>query len=162
APYWVQVGAFRDAETAQRIVGKLRAENFAVPEPTKTSARVPAGTVAAATATDRYEVFVSGAPASEVDTKVTAKGMTAEPVAGGVVIKPSLVLADAVALSKDLGTEGWRVQVRRASTGPPPIAAGEALYRVRVGSFPSRTAAMAALRDLEAKGYKAFIARGGS
>jgi hypothetical protein len=33
---------------------------------------------------------------------------------------------------------------------------------VRVGPYPTRAAAAAAQRDLEALGYKAFVARGGS
>jgi hypothetical protein len=34
------------------------------------------------------------------------------------------------------------------------------LHRVRVGAFDDRGTAQAAARELEAKGYKPFIARG--
>jgi len=79
------------------------------------------------------------------------------------VIKPSLPLRDAVALSRDLAEEGLRVQVRRAAvTTPAPATAtaGDTFYRVRIGSFPDRAAAQTAMNELEAKGYKAYIARG--
>jgi len=77
-----------------------------------------------------------------------------------------------VALSKDLAVEGFKVQVRRtggpsASTSsapaPSPPAAsegGSALHRVRVGAFADRAAAQAAARQLAAKGYTPYIARG--
>jgi cell division septation protein DedD len=86
------------------------------------------------------------------------------------VVKPSLPLRDAVALSKDLAVEGFKVQVRRAggaAAAPPapvtaaaPTEGGRELHRVRVGSFADRAAAQAAARELEAKGYKPYIARG--
>jgi hypothetical protein len=161
--YWVQTGAFRDLETARRMVAKLRGENFPVAEPVTAGAAAPAR---AATESDRYEVFVSGTAASEVTAKLAGKNFTAQPVAGGAVISPSLSLAEAVALSKDLGADGLRVQVRRATTGATAAggaeATGDVIYRVRVGAFADRASAETALRELESRGYKAFIARGGS
>jgi cell division septation protein DedD len=85
------------------------------------------------------------------------------------VVKPSLPLRDAVALSKDLAAEGLKVQVRRAgspapaaaATPPAAAASGETLHRVRVGPFADLAAARAARAELESKGYKGFIARGG-
>jgi hypothetical protein len=104
-------------------------------------------------------------------------GLAADPTAGGVVVRPSQPLRDAVALSKDLAVEGFKVQVRRATgsaprpapskpaaasapAAPAPMASGDSLYRVRVGPYADRAAAVVALRDLDAKGYKGFIARG--
>ena len=49
--------------------------------------------------------------------KLYAKGLSTEPARDGVVVKPSLPLRDAIALSKDLAAEGLKVQVRR-SGGP--------------------------------------------
>jgi hypothetical protein len=45
---------------------------------------------------------------------------------------------------------------------PRAAGGGEAvvLYRVRVGGFADREAALAALKELEARGYKPFLARG--
>ncbi|MEX2147388.1 MAG: SPOR domain-containing protein [Candidatus Rokuibacteriota bacterium] len=177
-PYWVQVGAFKDEETAKRLAASLRAQNFKVAEVIGTAAApaaAPAPAPAAAPAgTDQYDVFVTGLPPAELTTRLTAKGLAAETSGAGVVIRPSLPLRDAVALSKDLAVEGFKVQVRRAggeaaraSARPPAPAAatatataGDGLYRVRVGSFAGRPAAVAALRELQAKGYKPFIARG--
>jgi cell division protein FtsN len=86
-------------------------------------------------------------------------------------VKPSLPLRDAVALSKDLAVEGFKVQVRRSGASgsvpavvsaptPVPSEDGQALHRVRVGAFQDRAAAVAAARELESKGFKPYIARG--
>jgi cell division septation protein DedD len=179
APYWVQVGAFKDPETAKRVAAKLREENFKVEESVKqvggsspapaTKATPPAPP--AATSSDQYDVFVTGMSADDLNRRLAGKGLAAEASGGGVVVKPSLPLRDAVALSKDLAVEGFKVQVRRAGgagpvvtppTAPAPTAAegGQSLHRVRVGSFADKAAALAAARELEAKGYKPYIARG--
>jgi cell division septation protein DedD len=51
-----------------------------------------------------------------------------------------------------------------APSVPAAPAAGEGgggeLHRVRVGAFSDRTAAQEAVKQLEAKGYKPYIARG--
>jgi cell division septation protein DedD len=180
SPYWVQVGAFKDAETAKRVAAKLRDENFKVEESLKrvsggaTSApapavKTPAGS--AASTSDQYDVFVTGMSVEDLNRRLAGKGLSAEAASGGVVVKPSLPLRDAVALSKDLAVEGFKVQVRRATgSGPASVTAptapvapregGQELHRVRVGSFADKAAAVAAARELEAKGYKPYIARG--
>ena len=165
--YWVQVGAFKDEETAKRLAARLREQNFKVAD-IAASAPTPAASAPTATPTptgaDQYDVFVTGQPPAELTTRLTAKGLASEASDTGVVIKPSLPLRDAVALSKDLAMDGLKVQVRRAggtaAARPRPAPAADGLYRVRVGSFNDRAAAVAALRELETKGYKPFIARG--
>jgi len=181
----VQVGAFRDPETAKRLATKLREQNYSVDESTTASGGgVPAARAVAApgdqgpapAGTDRYDVFITGMPLAEIDKRLTAKGLAGEVSGSGVVIKPSLPLREAVALSKDLAVEGLKVQVRRAATSeatpktsaaapePPKAlepATGETLHRVRVGSFADRPSAVAMLKELEGKGYKGFVARGG-
>lgn len=175
--YFVQVGAFKDPELAKRLAARLREQQFSVDESTAGPAQESGGRPAAAApapapsgvAGDRYDVFVSGAAAADIGAKLTAKGLATERSGGGVVVKPSLPLRDAVALSKDLAAEGLKVQVRRAgsrapaATAPPAAAAagGETLHRVRVGPFADLSAARAARAELEAKGYTGFIARGG-
>lgn len=165
--YWVQVAAFKDRDSAHRLVTRLRERNYRVEE----SVRGPvAGTSAPAApappaSSDRYEVFVAGVAPEEIAGKLAGKGVTAEAVAGGVLMRPPLPLADALALSKDLAGDGRRVQVRRTgaaereriAAAPAP---GETFYRVRIGGFADRTAAQAVARELEAKGYRPFIARG--
>jgi len=184
--WWVQVGAFRDESTAKKVAAKLREQNYKVEEsvrgggePAGRSAAVDRSAPAASTpnpgGADLYDVFVSGLSAAELNTRLSAKGLAAEPSGSSAVIKPSLPLRDAVALSKDLAVEGFKVQVRRAAGAaaapqpapravarrPEPSASGETLYRVRVGAFPDRATAVSTLKELEAKGYKPFIARGG-
>jgi hypothetical protein len=172
-PFWIQVGAFRDPETARRVVEKLREQQFPVADPEKMVAGVPTTSPAAPTPTpvpaagpDRYDVFVSGIAAGDLTTRIESRRLTADPVAGGAVVKPSLPLADAVALAKELSGDGLRVQVRRASgsahatTTTTATTEPQTLYRVRVGSYPDRNTALTALHDLEAKGYKPFLARG--
>jgi cell division septation protein DedD len=163
-PYWVQVGAFKDAETAKRLAARLRQQGLRVEETTASAAaRRPSAVPASGqSAGDRYDVVVSGASAADVDATLAPKGMTAETTASGIVARPSLPLRDAVALSRDLADAGLAVQVRRVG-GPGPVAAsagGETLHRVRVGGFPDRATAVAALKQLEDKGFKPFIARG--
>ncbi len=171
-PYWVQVGAFRDEAHAKALVAKLRADDFPAEEIAASGGPAAAEEPAAAepaSAGDRYDVFVSGASSADVNAKLAGKGLSADAVAGGAVIKPSLPLRAAVVLSKDLVAEGMKVQVRRAAAGaaaekpapPAAVSGGDALYRVRVGSFPDRAAAEEARKALAAKGFSGFLARGG-
>jgi len=182
--WWVQVGAFRDEGTAKKVAAKLREQNYKVEEtvsgggeraakPAAADKLAPAASAANPAGADQYDVFVSGLSAAELNERLAAKGLAAEPAGSGAVIKPSLPLRDAVALSKDLAVEGLKVQVRRAGGAAPaprvtqarprqPAAnGGETFYRVRVGAFPDRATAMTTLKELETKGYKPFIARGG-
>ena len=188
--YYVQVGAFKEQTMASSVAARLRQMNYSVVEstvrvgggaaPVAALRPVPAAPAPRASATagpDRYDVIVSGGSAADMNAKLNAKGLASEPAGEGVRIRPSLPLRDAVALSKDLGSEGFKVQVRRAgSTDPAPAAAaaappsrpaasgsdgdGQTLYRVRVGGFPDRAAAQTALRELQEKGYQPFIAKG--
>jgi len=185
--WWVQVGAFRDESTAKKVAAKLREQNYKVEESARgggeSAARsaaidksAPAASAPNPVGADLYDVFVSGLSAAELNTRLAAKGLAAEPSGSAAVIKPSLPLRDAVALSKDLAVDGFKVQVRRAAGAAAapqpapravarraerPASGGETLYRVRVGAFPDRATAMSTLKELEAKGYKPFIARGG-
>ena len=168
-PYWVQVGAFKNQATAQRVAERLRGQKYRVEESAKLAADAgPASstpTPSPGPGADLYDVFVSGTSPADLDTKLSSKGLTAGAVAGGVVVKPSLPLREAVALSRDLAADGLPVQVRRsggaaAAPSTPAAASGDTLHRVRVGSFPDRTSAQAVLRELEGKGYRPFIARG--
>ena len=177
--YFVQVGAFKDEAMAKRVAARLRESNYPVVESVKRTASAappaepprPAAprSSPAAQGGDRYDVLVSGGAASEINTKLAAKGLASEPLGDGVRIRPSLPLRDAVALSKDLGSEGFKVQVKRGGPGGgEPVApaasvsseATKVLYRVRVGGYPDRDTAQAALRDLREKGHDGFIAKG--
>src|SRR5262245_1100114 len=175
--YFVQVGAFKNPDTAKKLAVRLREQKYNVEETSATtsvkSARSapPSAPPAAGAPSDRYDVHVSGAAPAELNAKLSAKGLSAEPSGGGVVVKPSMPLRDAVALSKDLAVDGLKVQVRRAAGGSAPAPAVEksaptvmtddTLYRVRVGPFDDKSTATSTLRELEQKGYQPFIARGG-
>src|SRR5438094_791601 len=175
--YFVQVGAFKNPDTAKQLAVRLREQKYNVEESSASGVGKPARATAPSTppatgsASDRYDVFVSGGAPADINAKLSGKGLSAEPAAGGVVVKPSLPLRDAVALSKDLAVDGLKVQVRRAGGGPapaPPAASNaptttgdETLYRVRVVPFDDKTTATSTLRELEQKGYSPFIARGG-
>jgi hypothetical protein len=157
--YLVQIGAFRDPETAKRVAESLRAKKFTVDESIKPAAAPTPTTVAEA---DRYSVVVSGRPAEEIASALGAKSLRGEHSGDSWTLVPALPLAEAVALSRALAVDGFSVQVRRAAA-PAPVAANggaEPLHRVRVGPYPDRAAAVAALRQLEGAGYKPFIARG--
>ena len=183
--WWVQVGAFREESTARKMAARLREQNYAVEEsvrggdkPVKASApeqpAAAASTPTTPVAVDQYDVFVSGTTPDALGARLAGKNLTAEVSGNGVIVKPSLPLRDAVALSKDLATDGLKVQVRRAGTNGEttipavdkrrvqPASSSDPLYRVRVGSFADRETAVVTLKELESKGYKPFIARGGS
>jgi len=174
--YWVQVGAFRDAATAERVAERLRAQKYTVEQSMSGGARAAEAsspkpsTSPRSPGSDLYDVFVSGGSPAALSAKLGGKGLAAEPMGDGAVVKPSLPLRDAVALSKDLAAEGLKVQVKRSgsaapSTGgaptPAPAPSAEGLHRVRVGPYADRTAATGALRELEAAGFKPYIAREG-
>ena len=176
-PYWVQVGAFRDAETAKRVVTQLRTQGFRAEQSTtgKAVAAAPSAPAAAAAPADapgdRYVVVVTGA-AGGLDAKLAAKGMTSEATPGGTIVQPSLPLREAVVLSRELADTGLTVQVRRqgapAASAPAvnvaapstPARSSETWHRVRVGGFADRAAALASFKRLEEKGYKPFIGTG--
>jgi cell division septation protein DedD len=171
--YWVQVGAFRDPATAEKLAATLKERGFSVKE-SATASSAAGGPVAApkkaTSAADRYDVIVTGATPADAAQKLTAKGLSAETVSDGAAVRPSLPLRDAIALANDLRADGLKVSVRRVRAGagksPQPAAsasasAGQTLHRVRVGGFADRAAARAAAQKLEALGYKPFIARGG-
>src|SRR5262245_7483472 len=167
--YWVQVGAFRDPQAAQRLAQKLREQKFPVQEsggqPTSGD-RAPSRSAAApGDERDRYEVLVTGGAPGEIEAKLSSKGLTSRAAADGAAITPSLPLGEAVALSKDLSGEGLAVRVRRADPMAPsaprarPDPASSALYRVRVGGFPNRAAAEAAMDALRSRGYAPVLTR---
>jgi len=174
--YFVQVGAFKNPDTAKKLAVRLREQKYTVEETSASGVKVarsasPSAPPAAGSASDRYDVHVTGGAPAEINAKLSAKGLSAEPSGAGVVVKPSMPLRDAVALSKDLAIDGLKVQVRRAAGGaaPAPAAASSVatatsdgtLYRVRIGPFDDKTTAASTLRELEQKGYSPFIARGG-
>src|SRR5207249_1780282 len=109
--YFVQVGAFKNPETAKKLAVRLREQKYNVEESSASGGGKPARATAPSTppatgsASDRYDVYVSGSAPADINAKLSGKGLSAEPSGGGVVVKPSLPLRDAVALSKDLAVD---------------------------------------------------------
>ncbi len=164
--WYVQVGAFKDAATAKNVATKLREDNYKVEDDSSRAAGV--ATVGKTTIAspgdsgDQYDVIITGQSPAEINTRLAAKGLSAEAAGNGAVVKPSLPLRDAVALSKDLAVDGLKVQVRRTGGSTATAArtpSGDALHRVSVGGFPDKATAMATLKELEGKGYKPFLTR---
>src|SRR5262249_40175617 len=96
--YFVQVGAFKNPDTAKKLAGRLRDQKYNVEE-TSAMASVksarsapPSAAPAAGTPSDRYDVHVSGAAPAELNAKLSAKGLSAEPSGAGVVVRPSMPL----------------------------------------------------------------------
>ena len=184
--WYVQVGAFKEQEAAKQVAARLRQQNYSVVESTKivggslapvAEAPRPAARPAPASGgPDRYDVLVSGGSSADLNVRLSSKGLASEPTGDGMRIRPSLPLRDAVALSKDLGIEGFKVQVRRAggagadpAPAPAPAATarpsagsteGQTVYRVRVGGYPDRGTAQGIMRELQEKGFQPFIAKG--
>ncbi len=173
--YFVQVGAFKNPDTAKKVATRLREQKYNVEETSASGIKTARGAApsaphASGSPSDRYDVYVTGGAPADINAKLSAKGLSAEPSGAGVVVKPSMPLRDAVALSKDLAVDGLKVQVRRAASGPAPspttpssasMASDGTLYRVRVGPFDDKSTATSTLRELQQKGYTPFIARGG-
>src|SRR5262245_14653808 len=171
--YFVQVGAFKSENSAKRLATRLRELKYNVEQTAASggaNAAASAPAANAAPAGDKYDVYVMGSTAADINAKLGPKGLTSEPSAGGAVVKPSLPLRDAVALSKDLAVDGMKVQVRRAVGGAASASVSAAakaapgsdgLYRVRVGPFDDPTVATSTLRELQQRGYTPFIARAG-
>jgi DedD protein len=164
ASYWVQVGAYRDAATARRVVERLREDGYHAIDVASARDETPAPAASPATTTSvKYEVVVSGDAPAVLADGLSAKGLATAATGSSVVVKPPLSLADAVALSKDLAADGLDVKVRRTGDAAAGAANGtgarDGLHRVRVGAYPDATAADAAARELSAKGYQGFVAR---
>src|SRR5437879_1389407 len=120
--YWIQVGAFKNADAARRLAARLREQNYPVLESSTSGGadRAPSAPPASGGAvSDKYDVFVVGGSPEDITVKLSAKGLSTEPARDGVVVKPSLPLRDAIALSKDLAAEGLKVQVRRSGAPGP-------------------------------------------
>ena len=143
--YWVQVGAFSRAKNAASLAAKLTAEKYSVQRATVKRAGAGDG---------GNEIFAAGVTQRDLYDKVKSKGLRADAVKGGSVVRPPLPLRDAVALSKELADAGMDVKIRRV--GPEKGT----FYLVRVGGFADRKEAEAAKADLQGKGIPGFIVKG--
>ncbi|MBI3626046.1 MAG: SPOR domain-containing protein [Candidatus Rokubacteria bacterium] len=143
--YWVQVGAFSHAKNAAGLAAKLTAEKYSVQRATVKRGGGGEG---------GNEIFAAGVRQQDLYDKVKSKGLRADAVKGGSVVRPLLPLRDAVALSKELADAGMDVKIRRV--GPEKGT----FYLVRIGGFADRKEADAAKAELEGKGIPGFIVKG--
>ncbi len=143
--YWVQVGAFSHAKNAAGLAAKLTAEKYSVQRATVKRGGGGEG---------GNEIFAAGVRQQDLYDKVKSKGLRADAVKGGSVVRPLLPLRDAVALSKELADAGMDVKIRRV--GPEKGT----FYLVRIGGFADRKEAEAAKAELEGKGIPGFIVKG--
>lgn len=141
--FWVQVGAFREAENATGLAAQLTDQKYPVQRAT---VRRPAG--------GGSEVFVANVSAQDLLERLKGKGYQAKAVKGGAVVRPPLPLRDAVHLSKELTDAGLGVKIRRVSQE------SDTFHLVRVGGFTGRQQAAAAREELAAKGFGGFVVKG--
>jgi cell division septation protein DedD len=153
-PFWIQVGAFKDPKNADHLAKTLRDQGFRV-EVTRI-----AGGEAKAVPTLQHELFVTDAGIEKVNTALKGRGI-AQPVSGGVAVKPAFSLQEAMAVSKQLSEQGLKVIIRPAASSGTEGSAAGTLHAVRVGGYPDRTRALAARDELKAKGHgTGFLAQG--
>src|SRR5881296_2106079 len=83
--YWVQVGAFKNAEAAKRLAARLREQHYPVAESSsgpggrRTAGRASAPRPSGGAASDKYDVFVVGGSPGDISVKLAAKGLSTEP-----------------------------------------------------------------------------------
>src|SRR5439155_15265 len=140
------------------------------PEPAATSPSLPPPSAPRAE-TSPAPVVTPPAPAAITGKPVEARKPATSTVKPGTDT-PKMTMAGAGSLSAQRDADGRTRQVRRAGgqrAGNPSggraatsATSADTLYRVRVGGLADRAAALATLKELEGKGYKPFIGRGGS
>lgn len=147
--YWVQLGVFKDAKNAESLAKTVRDQGF----PAEVARVSRAGTGGAGTA-PLHEIFVTEAGVEKVNAALKGKG-SAQPAPGGVVVKPSFALQEAMTVSKQLSGSGLKVVVR------PAGSAAQATYHVvRAGGYADRARAIAALEQIKRKGHEGFVTQG--
>src|SRR3989441_588001 len=153
--YWVQVGAFKDLESAKRLAARLRDQNYPVEEsstggPTRHNpGNTPAAPPGGDAGSDKYDVFVGGAALADVTAKLSAKGLTTEPARDGSVGRRR---RGAVQGPGRHGSEGPGAPVRRGGF-PGEHARGEPGRR-RAPPRAGRALPGSRRRDLGAEGAR--------
>ena len=152
--YWIQLGAFKEQKNADLLAKSLRDSGFPVQV---TAIRGSGGDTAAPV--QRHELFVTGASVDKVDAALKGQG-TAQTVSGGVAVRPSFSLQEAMTVSKRLTDQGLKVVIRPAGGLAASAPSQPSLHAVRAGAYPNRTSALAAREELAAKGHQGFLAEG--
>src|SRR3989442_3998140 len=103
--YWIQVGAFKNADAARRLAARLREQNYPVLESSTSGGadRAPSAPPASGGAgSDKYDVFVVGGSPGDIPGKPSPKGTSHRAPRDGVVVEPRLALREALPRSTDL------------------------------------------------------------
>jgi cell division septation protein DedD len=151
----VQLGAFKDQNNADSLANALRTGGFPVEV-----AQITRGSGDGRGAPQQHELFVAEAGAARVNAALKGRG-SAQPVPGGVTVKPAFDLEEAMSISKRLTDQGLKVVIRPAG-GATFGSGGATLHVVRAGGYPDRSRAVAARDELSAKGHGAGIVTQGS
>jgi cell division septation protein DedD len=155
ASYWIQVGAFKEQKNADVLAKSLRDAGF----PVQVTAIAGGSGREGAVPVQRHELFVTDASVDKVNAALKGQG-TAQTVSGGVAVKPSFSLQEAMTVSKRLTDQGLKVVIRPAGGPAATTPSQPSLHAVRAGAYPNRASALAAREDLAAKGHQGFLAEG--
>jgi len=153
--YWIQLGAFKEQKNADALAKTLRDAGF----PIQVTPIRPGGGGESKVAAQQHELFVTETSVDKVNAALKGRG-TAQPVSGGVTVKPAFSLQDAMTVSKRLTDEGLKVVIRPAASLATPSQGPGVLHAVRAGGYSNRTSALAARDELAAKGHQGFLAEG--
>jgi cell division septation protein DedD len=153
--YWIQLGAFKEQKNADALAKTLRDAGF----PIQVTPIRPGGGGESKVAAQQHELFVTETSVDKVNAALKGRG-TAQPVSGGVTVKPAFSLQDAMTVSKRLTDEGLKVVIRPAGSLATPSQGPGMLHAVRAGGYSNRTSALAARDELAAKGHQGFLAEG--
>ena len=154
--YWIQLGAFKEQKNADALAKTLRDAGFAIQV---TPIRSAGGGESKSAAQQQHELFVTETSVEKVNAALKGRG-TAQPVSGGVAVKPAFSLQEAMTVSKRLTDGGLKVVIRPAG-GLATASQGQGtLHAVRAVGYANRTSALAARNELAAKGHQGFLAEG--
>jgi cell division septation protein DedD len=153
--YWIQLGAFKEQKNADALAKTLRDAGF----PIQVTPIRPGGGGEPKGAAQQHELFVTETSVEKVNAALKGRG-TAQPVSGGLAVKPAFSLQDAMTVSKRLTDEGLKVVIRPAGAVVSPSQGQGTLHAVRAGGYSNRTSALAARDELAAKGHQGFLAEG--
>jgi cell division septation protein DedD len=153
--YWIQLGAFKEQKNADALAKTLRDAGF----PVQVTPIRSGGGGETKGAAQQHELFVTETSVDKVNAALKGRG-TAQPVSGGVTVKPAFSLQDAMTVSKRLTDQGLKVVIRPAGGLATPARGQGTLHAVRAGGYSIRTSALAARDELAAKGHQGFLAEG--
>ena len=137
--YWIQLGAFKEQKNADALAKTIRDAGF----PVQVTPIRSGGSGESKVAAQQHELFVTETSVDKVNAALKGRG-TAQPVSGGVAVKPAFSLQDAMTVSKRLTDEGLKVVIRPASGVVTPSQGQGTLHAVRAGGYSDRTSALAA------------------